>query len=210
MGPSVRFDARRTSWPRASARGLDVGVGVHTAEVTSAGGLLEGRGVERRRGDRRGRRPGTGRRLRHRRRADRRLRHRARGVGRGRIGPSHDAPPGALTSANHSGSGDFGAVGSVGVPVAVVVAAGAVPAVLPPVVPPAQRGTVVGPRLHHRVPPIRRNDLLGNARTATQHPGQIHRFDCNRTASRAAPVNRRRLRPMSITTPAESNTTRRT
>jgi class 3 adenylate cyclase len=31
---------------RASARGLDVGVGVHTAEVTSAGGLLEGRGVE--------------------------------------------------------------------------------------------------------------------------------------------------------------------
>ena len=31
---------------RASARGLDVGVGVHTAEVTSAGGLLVGRGVE--------------------------------------------------------------------------------------------------------------------------------------------------------------------
>ena len=31
---------------RASARGLAVGVGVHTAEVTSAGGRLEGRGVE--------------------------------------------------------------------------------------------------------------------------------------------------------------------
>jgi pimeloyl-ACP methyl ester carboxylesterase/DNA-binding winged helix-turn-helix (wHTH) protein len=31
---------------RASARSLDVGVGVHTAEVTSAGGRLEGRGVE--------------------------------------------------------------------------------------------------------------------------------------------------------------------
>ena len=31
---------------RASTRGLDVGVGVHTAEVTSTGGLLEGRGVE--------------------------------------------------------------------------------------------------------------------------------------------------------------------
>ena len=37
---------RREIVRRASARGLAVGVGVHTAEVTSAGGRLEGRGVE--------------------------------------------------------------------------------------------------------------------------------------------------------------------
>ncbi|HEX4983560.1 MAG TPA: alpha/beta fold hydrolase [Ilumatobacteraceae bacterium] len=45
-GPARAVRCAKDIVARASARGLDVGVGVHTAEVTSAGGLLEGRGVE--------------------------------------------------------------------------------------------------------------------------------------------------------------------
>jgi pimeloyl-ACP methyl ester carboxylesterase/DNA-binding winged helix-turn-helix (wHTH) protein len=45
-GPGKAVRCAEDIVARASARGLDVGVGVHTAEVTSAGGQLEGRGVD--------------------------------------------------------------------------------------------------------------------------------------------------------------------
>ena len=45
-GPAQAVRCAREIVARASARGRDVGVGVHTAEVRSAGGRLEGRGVD--------------------------------------------------------------------------------------------------------------------------------------------------------------------
>ena len=42
------------------------------------------------------------------------------------------------------------------------------------------------------------------------HPAITQRLDCSSTAWRALPLNRRWRRPMLITTPAESTTTRRT
>ena len=45
-GPAQAVRCAREIVARASAHGLEVRVGVHTAEVTSVGGTLEGRGVE--------------------------------------------------------------------------------------------------------------------------------------------------------------------
>ena len=104
---------------------------------------------------------------------------------------------------------DFGAVGSVGVPVSGGVALGSEPVLLFPALWRAQ----AGPALLGLVGPLLVQGWLWSVwqRPARwSHPGHRHHRSPSITASREVPVNSRERRPRSMTTPAVSNTTRRT